>query len=63
MSPKGDDFRVHARAAEASAEAIYDPELKRRFLELAHSWYALADMADRGEVKLTNAKQKQQDHT
>jgi hypothetical protein len=62
MSPKSDDFRAHARNAEASAEAISDPELKRRFLELAHSWHALADMADRGEVKLTDTTQKQ-DHT
>ena len=63
MSLKSDDFRAHERVAEASAEAIPDPELKRRFLELAHSWHALADMIERGEVKLTDATQKQQDHT
>jgi hypothetical protein len=53
MSPRSDRFRAHALTAEASARAASDPEVKRKFLDIAQSWLALAGMADRGkEVKL-----------
>jgi hypothetical protein len=50
MSPKSDGFRAHALTAEASAGAASDPEVKRQFLDIARSWYALAEMVDKGKV-------------
>ena len=50
MSPRSDELRAQARAAEASASAVTDPEVKRQFLSIARSWHALADMVDRGEA-------------
>ena len=50
MSPKSDEFRGHALTAEASASAASDPEVKRKFLDIARSWYALAEMVERGKV-------------
>jgi hypothetical protein len=41
MSPKSDGFRVHALTAEASARAATDPEVKRKFLDIAQSWLAV----------------------
>jgi hypothetical protein len=53
MSPRSDGFRAHALTAEASARAATDPEVKRRFLDIAQSWLALSEMVDRGkEVKV-----------
>jgi hypothetical protein len=49
MSPKSDGFRAHALTAEAYARAATDPEVKRRFLDIAQSWLALAEMVDRGK--------------
>jgi hypothetical protein len=50
MSPKSDGFRLHALTAEASAGEATDPEVKRRFEDIARSWHALAEMADKGKV-------------
>ena len=50
MSPKSDGFRAHALTAENSARAASDPEVKRKFLDIARSWHALAEMVDRGKV-------------
>jgi hypothetical protein len=50
MSRRSDGFRAHARVAETSASRADDPEVKHRFLDIARSWHALAEMADRGEA-------------
>jgi hypothetical protein len=50
MSPRGDRFRAHALTAETSARMASDPEVKRQFFSIAQSWYALADMVDKGKV-------------
>jgi hypothetical protein len=50
MSPRSDGFRAQARMAETSASRTDDPEVKRRFLDIAQSWHALAEMVDRGKV-------------
>ncbi len=50
MSPRSDGFRVHALTAEASARASSDPEVKRQFLDIARSWHALAEMANKGKI-------------
>jgi hypothetical protein len=56
MSPKSDGFRAHALIAQASAKAATDPEVSRRFWEIAQSWLALAEMADKGkDVKIVTA--------
>ena len=58
MSPKSDGFRLHALTAEASAREAADPEVKRRFEDIARSWHALAEMADKGQiVKVVEARQ------
>jgi hypothetical protein len=41
---------VHALTGEASAGEATDPEVKRRFQDIARSWRALAEMADKGKV-------------
>ena len=42
-------------SAEASARAATDPEVKRRFWDIARSWLALSEMVDRGkEVKVVD---------
>jgi hypothetical protein len=50
MSPRSDGFRAHALTAEASARAATDPEVKRKFLDIAQSWLALAEMVERGKI-------------
>jgi hypothetical protein len=50
MSPKSDELRAQARAAETSASAATHPGVKRQFLSIARSWHALADMVERGDV-------------
>ena len=53
MSPRSDQFRAHALTAETSANAASDPAVKRRFLDIARSWHALATMVDKGkDVKI-----------
>jgi hypothetical protein len=57
MSPKSDRFRAHALIAEASARAADDPEVSRKFMDIAHSWLALAEMADKGKaVKIVEVR-------
>jgi hypothetical protein len=57
MSPKSDQFRLHALTAEASAGEATGPEVKRRFEDIARSWHALAEMADKGKaVKLVEVR-------
>jgi hypothetical protein len=64
MSPRSDGFRAHALTAEASAKAASDPEVKRKFLEIARSWHALAEMADKGkDVKIVAVPPEQSDAT
>jgi hypothetical protein len=56
MSPRSDGFRVHAVIAQASARAATDPEVGRRFWQIAESWLALAEMVDTGKrVKIVTA--------
>jgi hypothetical protein len=63
MSPKSDDFSAHARTAELSASAISDPEVKRKFLDIARSWHELAEMAERGKVVDVPASTEKRDRT
>ena len=64
MSPRSDGFRAHALTAEASARAASDPEVKRKFLDIAQSWLALAGMVDKGkDVKIVTAPSERPDAT
>ena len=56
MSPNSDRFRERALAAERSASATADPELKRKFLDIARNWHALAVMEERGHVVLDSTE-------
>jgi hypothetical protein len=56
MSPRSDGFRAHALTAMASARAATDPEVSRKFMDIAQSWLALAAMVDKGkDVKIVAA--------
>jgi hypothetical protein len=64
MSPKSDGFRAHALIAQASAKVATDPEVGRRFSEIARSWLALAEMVDKGkDVKIVTAPGERPDAT
>jgi hypothetical protein len=59
MSPKSDEFHARAVEAERYASDAADPEVKQRFLDIARSWHALAEMVERGkgaEVLITTRR-------
>jgi hypothetical protein len=56
MSPKSDGFRAHALMAEKAARTTSDPEVKRKFLDIARSWHALAERVE--VVELPDAPER-----
>ena len=49
MKSRHDDFLERAAQAEARATAVFDPELKARWLNVAACWREMAAQLDRQE--------------
>jgi hypothetical protein len=47
MSAKADEYRKKAEEAEATAAKVRDWEAKQTYLEIARTWRAMAEQAER----------------
>jgi hypothetical protein len=47
MQSRSEEYRVHAAECRELANRIRDPEVKRRYEELARQWLELAEQTER----------------